>query len=222
MATLLRRNKVGYRLLSPKKNEKILDIGCSSGYLVDAIDEKAQGFGIDIELGLIKKGKNKKLVNANAMKMPFKNESFDKIICLDTLEHVYGFRNNIEDVNKIIKECQRVLKKGGNLIISVPYKSPLIIFDLMWWKGLFTGHHHKHFSEKELRNLLRGFKIIKINKHGSFFTEWARIMFQLRKIPLSKYIITNNYLKGLKIKSEKEYEKNMRVASNVFILTKKL
>jgi len=45
--------------------------------------------------------------------LPIKNETFDTILSTQTLEHV-------EDVQGYIRECYRLLRPGGHLILTVP------------------------------------------------------------------------------------------------------
>lgn len=45
---------------------------------------------------------------------PIESEKFDAVISMNVLEHVYGFDN-------VISETFRVLKKGGALILTVPF-----------------------------------------------------------------------------------------------------
>ncbi len=56
-------------------------------------------------------------VIASVEKLPFKTGSFDTIKATELFEHV-------EDFEKGFRECYRVLKKGGNMIISVPFMYP--------------------------------------------------------------------------------------------------
>ena len=51
-------------------------------------------------------------------KMPFKNDTFDIILCNHVLEHV-------NDDIKALKEIIRVMKKGGFSILQVPFYYPL-------------------------------------------------------------------------------------------------
>jgi ubiquinone/menaquinone biosynthesis C-methylase UbiE len=52
------------------------------------------------------------------MNLPFGDESFDCVICLETLEHV-------EDPIKAMSEVYRVLKPGGKFIGSAPFACEL-------------------------------------------------------------------------------------------------
>lgn len=51
----------------------------------------------------------------NQLPLPFENNYFDEIICLDILEHV--------EYVPILKDLHRILKKGGVLKIRVPHFS---------------------------------------------------------------------------------------------------
>jgi SAM-dependent methyltransferase len=57
-------------------------------------------------------------VKADICDLPFRDESYDFIICNHVLEHI---PNDLQ----AMKEIYRVLKKGGRAILQVPYKSSL-------------------------------------------------------------------------------------------------
>lgn len=61
-----------------------------------------------------------------------------------------------------LSEANRVLKKDGVLIISVPNKGFLNICQYADWE--YYLHNHRHYSEKKLISLLRkcGFDIISV------------------------------------------------------------
>jgi len=104
-----------------KKNDVVLDLGCGEGFLISMMSNLPQKIvGLDISkialsrAGKILKEKKKvelKLGNAENLNLP--NESFDKIICSEMLEHV-------PRPKKVMEEIHRTLKNNGLLIISVP------------------------------------------------------------------------------------------------------
>ena len=57
-------------------------------------------------------------VFADAAHLPFLNEHFDGVVCLEVLEHV-------SDPATVMKEIERVLKRGGRAWISMPFLYPL-------------------------------------------------------------------------------------------------
>lgn len=48
---------------------------------------------------------------------PVEHDSFDWVMCFNTLEHIYNFEN-------VVKESYRILKKGGLFIGSAPFLYP--------------------------------------------------------------------------------------------------
>ena len=117
-----RRMKYGLKLLSPKKNEKILDFGCGRGELVINVAKSgAEAWGLDYSESAIKIANNNKSNFSNLnlnykvsnYKLDFDDDYFDAIIFMDVMEHIYQ-----EELELLFKEFYRVLKTGGRLIIQ--------------------------------------------------------------------------------------------------------
>ena len=105
------------RILSPKRGEAILDLGCGQGYFSRVIGEGgARVVGIDVATELIniaksQAGKNETYSVQSAEKLSsFDNSKFDAAICVLTLQ-------NIKNLSAAILEISRVLKKGGRAVI---------------------------------------------------------------------------------------------------------
>jgi len=112
-------------LLDLYNGNKILDVGCNTGYLPFILNEK--GFdiiGIDLfqnQIDIANALKehlsisSEKLIfkQMDLLKNNFKSESFDYILFLEVVEHVY----NPAD---FLTEFYKLLKPGGHLIISTP------------------------------------------------------------------------------------------------------
>jgi len=115
-----RRAEVTTLLLQPKQNERILDVGCGEGYQISYIVNHA-GYTVGVDLSLSKLIEAKKrvkdvdFINASSEKLPFRTETFDKVLSLELLEH-------LRNPSKTIDEISFILKKQGILVISVPYK----------------------------------------------------------------------------------------------------
>jgi len=129
------------------KNLKILDLGCGSGYVGSALAKGNQVIFLDSSEEEIRDIKGLKLIG-DALHLPFRDESFDLVLCADVLEH-------IKEDTKVLENIYNVLKKGGKAIIAVPAYSRLY------------GHHDKligHFrryNKGELQTKVKkiGFKI---------------------------------------------------------------
>jgi len=100
----------------------VLDVGCGTGltcHLASKRDDIEEIHGVDLGAVILEQAK----VNAPgvefhqgfAEEIPFEDNYFDTAVITETLEHV-------ADVDKALLEAHRVLKPGGRLIVTVPYK----------------------------------------------------------------------------------------------------
>ncbi|MHA1694074.1 MAG: class I SAM-dependent methyltransferase [Candidatus Helarchaeota archaeon] len=117
------REEMIFKLLDPRETNIVLDVGCASGrQLFQISNQIKEGYGTDIAKSFINKCnsvKEGKEVNnlyfkvSEVESLSFNDKYFDKIICAEVLEHVFDF-------NIAVKEIRRVLKDGGEFIITVP------------------------------------------------------------------------------------------------------
>lgn len=128
------------------KNAKILDIGCSGGALLK--DLRQDGFsdlyGADISAEAVALAKNRGINNvfqADAIKIPGENESYDVLIASDVVEH-------IADDAAALQEWKRLLKNGGKLFIFAP------AFKFLWSSHDEANHHFRRYSKKEFLRVL--------------------------------------------------------------------
>jgi ubiquinone/menaquinone biosynthesis C-methylase UbiE len=136
----------------------ILDVGCADGTFSEIIFKKTKAekiIGIDVLKKSVeyaaKRFKNKEKMSfmvADAENLPFKDNQFGAVFCLEALEHIL-------DPKKAILEMKRVLRPGGYLIILVPTDS--LLFLVLWQIVLMTwGKHWREThvnSFKERRSL---------------------------------------------------------------------
>jgi len=96
-------------------NAKIIDLGCGDGATVEHIinDYGIEAFGIDKNLEHINTQQNFK--KATAEEIPFSSESIDGIL----MECSFSMMDNNQEI--VLKECNRVLKNDGHLIVSDIY-----------------------------------------------------------------------------------------------------
>lgn len=143
------------------KNSSVLDIGCGkTNYLLLSIKSKIKsGYGVDINI------KNKKTGNIQTAKLSV----FDKLPFPDGMFNVasmIAFIEHIDKPDKIVRECNRVLTKGGRLIITTPTRRAKPFWEILVRMGLTDEpgiESHKHyFTLGELSSLLEnnGFKVL--------------------------------------------------------------
>ena len=128
---------------------KVLDIGCGRWKTKGAI-------GVDI---IPSKGVNV-ICDLNKVPYPFLDESVDKIMCFEVIEHLKNYK-------VILKEFHRILKKDGELRLSTNNVNSLInrLFKTYEHKDLdpeAPGTHKHLFTISELKNLVESnkFRII--------------------------------------------------------------
>lgn len=114
------RLKKAMEYLELKKDEHFLDIGCGRGEIIfNASKRGVNAIGIDFSEEAIKiarkltqRSKNAEAFVANATNLPFANNTFDKILMEDIIEHL-----NEDEAILMLKEAKRVLKPRGKVVI---------------------------------------------------------------------------------------------------------
>ncbi|MCH8004058.1 MAG: class I SAM-dependent methyltransferase [Nanoarchaeota archaeon] len=105
------------KILSKYKDlekSKILDVGCGSGYLGSVLHKKSKKY-VGIDFADERKVKDFVFIRTDAINIPFRNNSFDIVICNHVIEHV-------RDQKKLLHEINRLLKKDGICYITCPNK----------------------------------------------------------------------------------------------------
>jgi ubiquinone/menaquinone biosynthesis C-methylase UbiE len=123
----------GLKKLNIKRNELVLEIGSGnnphfrSNVLFDKyIDDNTERGETNIII-------DRPFVSGDACKLPFKNNSFDYIICKHLIEH-------LDNPEKLLKELSRVGKRG---YIEAPNETWEIIFGRKFHKWLITLNKNK-------------------------------------------------------------------------------
>jgi SAM-dependent methyltransferase len=144
------RRDLIYKLIHTWKMEKgtkILDVGCSTGVLLDGLSKikNIEVSGVDVSGKAINACHDKGLINTWVMegeKLNFENSVFDIVIASDCLEH-------IKQDQKALKEWYRVLKNQGKLIILGP------AFMALWSEQDNLSNHFRRYHRNELRLILK-------------------------------------------------------------------
>lgn len=88
---------------------RVLDAGCGEGVLVDEYAARLDIAGVDANYA------SGRVSTASVTDLPFPDAAFDRALCLDVLEHL-----SFEDQRTAFAELHRVLRRGGELLVSVP------------------------------------------------------------------------------------------------------
>lgn len=116
-----------------KRGMQVLDLGCGSGaftpFIARTVGEKGKMYAFDIQPDMLKqlerklsKAENKdikniKLIEGNAYKLPFDNNSLDLVNMVTVLQE-------IPDRNKALHEVKRVLRPGGLFAVTELFPDP--------------------------------------------------------------------------------------------------
>ncbi len=130
--------------LGLQENDRILEVGCGAGNIMEKIP-RGHITGVDLSEFLVKIARNKaarhKVFVADAQALPFKDGTFNKVICSEVLEHVLS-------PESVLKETSRVLTNNGTAIITIPHEKSInavkkILIRLRLFKLLDSKYGYK-------------------------------------------------------------------------------
>ncbi len=171
-----KRLKMCTKLLDGHKFNKILDAGYGTGIFFFTLNQISKGlYGIDehekheeVMKKYRKYGLNLKLVSGDvSSKLPYKNNAFDCVVTISTLEH-------IKDLDKVMNEFYRVLEKGGCLVAGFPVKNKITAAFLKmitpFWKEKVDIVNNFHVSSHKdiILAVKKRFKIVKVLRFPFF------------------------------------------------------
>jgi len=143
------------RQLHLARGERVLDAGCGAGWLAErCVRVGARVAAMDIALAGVA-GVRARFPEVNSLQvgdlyhLPYVSGHFDVVILSEVVEH-------IEDINAVFREVSRVLKPGGRLLISVPYRETIVDHLCIHCNQLTPANAHLHcFDEAALSDCCR-------------------------------------------------------------------
>ena len=105
----------------------VLDVGCAGGFMSEALDARGAAVtGIDPAEDAIAAAQAHAHKGSRDIRydvgvgeaLPYADESFDAVVCVDVLEHV-------ADLEQVIREIARVLKPGGLFLFDTINRNPI-------------------------------------------------------------------------------------------------
>lgn len=127
-----------YALPRTGKRPRLLDIGCGTGRFLSERLHDCRALGIDLyrqPLELSRRRGLTQILQADAVRLPFRSETFDILTAFDLIEH-------LPDDRQFVAEARRVLRPGGFLIATVP-AHPIL------WTGHDVSLHHRRRYRRE-------------------------------------------------------------------------
>lgn len=192
-----------------RKFKNGLDIGCSGNSFLlfvenvknksffDIANSPLKQYTVNNFNNNLKKTQNWHPLNGDFLKLPYRDNSFDFICALDTLEHVRA--DNIA-----VSELSRILKNQGTIIITVPHRMKYFSN-----QDKLIGHKRRY----EIHQILKLFKKFNLNCKRIF-----GIYGQLMKISFIQSFNPDKIEREL-LKLREKYLSNLkfRVFWNIFV-----
>lgn len=123
--------ELGFLFQYAQKKDKVLDIGCGNGRFSSYLTH-TDYTGLDFSEKLIAEAKKifpeLKFVVADALHLPFEDDTFDKVYSIALIHHIPSEEYRV----LALKEMRRVVTSGG-LVFVTAWKRRI-----PWWRRLFS------------------------------------------------------------------------------------
>lgn len=153
------------KMLDLPAGSRVLDLGCAFGFGTRLLQPAYETYGHDLSANYIERARRTAKATTftcgPADCVPYPDTYFDGVLLLDVLEHV-------PNANAVVLEISRLLRPGGQLIVSVPNRGVLAALDSLNVYQRFVGNvrpaptddpswpsrpYHVHYDLRELQRL---------------------------------------------------------------------
>jgi SAM-dependent methyltransferase len=120
---------------------RLLDAGCGSGRTLDELTDYGQAWGVDISPLAVEAAHRRGHPQVRVgpiEQLPFGDERFDAVTCLDVIEHT-------PDDRASLAELRRVTRPGGLLLVTVP------AYQALWSRHDEANQHYRRYRRRDLR-----------------------------------------------------------------------
>ncbi|MEM4389992.1 MAG: glycosyltransferase [Candidatus Micrarchaeia archaeon] len=169
----------------------VLDVGCGEGVILEKIGA-GKAVGLDLSREALRRARARvpeaRLTYGDAQRLPFRDSSFDAVVCSEIIEHVPKPR-------RVLEEAARVVKPNGKVIVTIPEEKNINrVKGFLKRLGLFNlllpnvpermeSEWHLHaFSLELLKKTLPGeLRVEKILDIPPFYPIRRVVVFRVRK-----------------------------------------
>ncbi len=169
----------------PRNTRFLLDVGCGCAYIAKHfINSGTRVVSLDVAQANAEKAlkkypsDNHAAVVADVFALPFKENTFDCIVASEIIEHTV-------DPHAFVEALKRVLKPGGTLIISTPYKEKIEYSLCIHCNCKTPKNAHLHsFDKNNMRSLhsTSGLEVERITLVGNKLLLMSRMAILLDKM----------------------------------------
>lgn len=147
-----------------RDSETILDVCCGNGlfFLNEGINKKLL-VGIDKSEELLQEAKriftdncieDASLIRGNAFQLPFKPETFDRVVCINTLLNL----SSLDIIETLLLEIMRVCKPTGRLLIEIRNQSNPYIRLKYWMHSRKQKFPVRAYKIEDISNIIERHK----------------------------------------------------------------
>ena len=133
------------RHLPPCTDRTILDVGCGYGGMLPSLSKRGRVLGLEIDFDSARFCRHRGfrgICLGSGYALPFRTGSMDVVTLFDTIEH-------IEDDLRVVRECTRILRPGGLLMVSVP------AYPFLYADNDRIAHHQRRYTLTGLQRTVR-------------------------------------------------------------------
>lgn len=184
----------------------VLEVGCGTGHWLQALSAmRFRVVGVDASQRMLSKAKSKletgRLVRGCAEHLPFSNDTFERIFCINAHHHFL-------DKQLFVAEARRVLKSGGKMFLAG--LDPHSGTDRWWIYDYFETalelDRERYPSCEQLRRWME--------EAGFTNIETAEVMHSPGDVAareaLEKNLLARDQLSSLAMLTEREYDAGLR------------
>jgi len=132
---------------------RVLEVGCGEGLVIHYLSRRLPGAridGLELDAGALARARalcpEVSLVRGDLFTLPFRNGSYDLVLCLEVLEH-------LPEPGRALQEVRRV--SAGGCLLSVPHEPFFRLGNLVRGKHLRRlgdpADHLQHWSARAFR-----------------------------------------------------------------------
>lgn len=175
------KSQIGRLPLPGFKEVRLLDVGAGTGIIMKVLEKFGKVCGMELSLeaiGFLKRRNLDPIVRSDANDaLPFRNETFTVITCLDVLEHL---DNDVD----LIREMFRVCRPGGYVLVTIP------AFQAFWSVHDKVLHHRRRYTKNRLLAILKktDFRVLKLSYYNVMMSIPILVIRKIRasRIPLQE------------------------------------
>lgn len=178
LQNVLHRGRYDFVLERLAPGQQVLEVGVGAGIFAKELFPKCGSYiGVEYDPSAAAEARRKtegraEIVQADARNLPFAENQFSFIICLEVLEHLGDWQAGVRNI-------VRCLRPDGTAIISIPYRRA-------GGKSEINPHHLYEPGENETVSLFRSF-FETVDVYYQFFRE-TKLMTVARVFHLRRFI----------------------------------